>query len=303
MKNIHILPTEDKGRITKYNKELHIEKIAIYNEPSIKMEVFNIYITNNEEIKEGDWHLKPKYSSAIKIGYEINQADSSYFGGYGYDWTYCKKIILTTDLDLIKDGVQAIDDEFLEWFIKNPSCENIKIESTYKDFNPITYTHKIIIPKEEAKQYPIGGYAPGFYSCKCVNCKIEFTGDKRAVQCEPCAIKMTQEEPKQKVICTNDICQGECVECNFMTIVNVEEPKQETLEEASHTAWLNYEHVEGNLYSTSFKNGFKFGAKWQQERMYSEEEVIFFIKEALNYSSLHYNRVSVDDWFEQYKKK
>jgi hypothetical protein len=30
-----------------------------------------------------------------------------------------KKIILTTDLDLIKDGVQSIDNEFLEWFVKN----------------------------------------------------------------------------------------------------------------------------------------------------------------------------------------
>jgi hypothetical protein len=53
----------------------------------------------------------------------------------------------------------------------------------------------------------------------------------------------------------------------------------------------------------SYKRAVEFGAKWQQERSYSEEEVIFFIKEALNYSSLHYNRVSVDDWFEQFKKK
>ena len=27
-----------------------------------------------------------------------------------------KKIILTTDDDIINDGVQSIDDEFLEWF-------------------------------------------------------------------------------------------------------------------------------------------------------------------------------------------
>ena len=39
----------------------------------------------------------------------------------------CKKIILTTDPDLIKDGVQAIDDEFLEWFVKNPSCESVEV--------------------------------------------------------------------------------------------------------------------------------------------------------------------------------
>ena len=45
------------------------------------------------------------------------------------------------------------------------------------------------------------------------------------------------------------------------------------LEEAKQTAWMLYEHFEGNLYSTSFKNGFELGAKWQAERMNSEGEV------------------------------
>lgn len=39
------------------------------------------------------------------------------------------------------------------------------------------------------KKYPIGGYAPGFYTRTCCICKNEFQGDKRAVQCEPCATK------------------------------------------------------------------------------------------------------------------
>jgi len=51
---------------------------------------------------------------------------------------------------------------------------------------------------EEAEKYPIGGYAPGNYMCNCSICKIQFQGDKRAVQCEPCAIKMTKEEPKKE---------------------------------------------------------------------------------------------------------
>lgn len=41
----------------------------------------------------------------------------------------------------------------------------------------------------EDKQYPIGGYAPGSYYNKCVSCNQQFQGDKRAWQCEPCAIK------------------------------------------------------------------------------------------------------------------
>src|ERR1044072_301725 len=37
------------------------------------------------------------------------------------------------------------------------------------------------------KKYPIGGYAPGDYWHKaCKTCSKEFTGDKRAWNCEPC---------------------------------------------------------------------------------------------------------------------
>lgn len=41
----------------------------------------------------------------------------------------------------------------------------------------------------EESEYPIGGFAPGNYYCKCCSCDAQFRGDKRAVQCEPCARK------------------------------------------------------------------------------------------------------------------
>lgn len=40
----------------------------------------------------------------------------------------------------------------------------------------------------QEKKYPIGGYAPGNYQCHCSTCGGGFIGDKRAVQCEPCAV-------------------------------------------------------------------------------------------------------------------
>ena len=42
----------------------------------------------------------------------------------------------------------------------------------------------------EKNEYPIGGFAPGFYHCNCVTCKHNFIGDKRATQCETCAMEM-----------------------------------------------------------------------------------------------------------------
>jgi hypothetical protein len=114
---------------------------------------YNIYITSDEEIKEGDWYL-------IEFnGLKITQCTSTEELISIEGRNDCKKIILTTDQALIKDGVQAIDDEFLEWFVKNPSCVFVKITKDKirqdKEFNDIShwniYEYKIIIPKEEPK--------------------------------------------------------------------------------------------------------------------------------------------------------
>jgi hypothetical protein len=82
---------------------------------------------------------------------------------------------------------------------------------------------------------------------------------------------------------------------------------KETLEEVAETAWNLYEHVEGNLYSTSFKNGFKLGAKWQAERMYSEEDLRRAFndgQENMNYDKAHgYIAILTEQqWFEQFLK-
>jgi hypothetical protein len=62
------------------------------------------------------------------------------------------KVILTTNKLLIKDGVQAIDDEFLEWFVKNPSCEEVEVDKNWNYPLDKSWKYKIIIPKEEPKQ-------------------------------------------------------------------------------------------------------------------------------------------------------
>ena len=51
----------------------------------------------------------------------------------------------------------------------------------------------------EDKKYPVGGFAPGNYTCKCVSCKENFMGDKRAVQCENCAEKEKNKQIKDKI--------------------------------------------------------------------------------------------------------
>ena len=58
--------------------------------------------------------------------------------------------------------------------------------------------------------------------------------------------------------------------------------KEETLEEASE----NYEKIHGGSYSIGVGKAFKFGAEWQAERMYSEEEVLNFTQIILSQYSV-----------------
>ena len=150
MKNIHILPTDKPSRLI----QAEDDELMLLNELYENTHNINkhIYITSDEEIKKGDWVLNPIYKTVYKW---IKNSDI-YF-----DRIDAKKIILTTDQDLIKDGVQDIDNDFLEWFVKNPSCDEVEViplrkSSGWYDEKEVWHwdflAYKIIIPKEEPKQ-------------------------------------------------------------------------------------------------------------------------------------------------------
>ena len=154
MKNLHVLPTDHLSRL-RYNIKTRIWELNEFHKYHTDIKsTHNIYITSEEDIKEGGWH----YNLALNIVEKTTNFDNGVLQ---------EKIILTTDPDLIKYNVQAINDEFLEWFVKNPSCEEVKLDSickctscgssiksscdyTYKCSPQIFY--KIIIPKEEPKK-------------------------------------------------------------------------------------------------------------------------------------------------------
>jgi hypothetical protein len=148
MKNIHLLRTNLSRlyysiSMSGYNLKLSERPIS----KSSEVRPQHIYITNDEEIKEGDWMIRHN-EQPIKV-------TKDFFWDFGVRYY---KIILTTDQDLIKDGVQAIDDDFLEWFVKNPNCE--KVETFIFGFDDSIISHskkyEIIIPKEEPKDVILG---------------------------------------------------------------------------------------------------------------------------------------------------
>jgi hypothetical protein len=101
-------------------------------------------VSDNEGISKNCWIINS--GRLVQVSYLLSNEVVNGF-----------KVILTTNDLLIKDGVQAIDDKFLEWFVKNPSCEEVEIDKAehgmykddvyYKLSNKIFY--KIIIPREE----------------------------------------------------------------------------------------------------------------------------------------------------------
>jgi len=159
MKNIHTLPTDKPSRLykSKITQNIFISNIisqygdATYNQ--------HIYITSDEEIKVDEYYLGEDNNIYCLVS-SVNCNG--------------KKIILTTDQELIEDGVQSIDDNFLEWFVKNPGCEKVEVKHfgtccgnqsitqciNCEKYNPV---HKIIIPQEESKQETLEEYSNGLY--------------------------------------------------------------------------------------------------------------------------------------------
>ena len=214
MKNIHVLPTDKPSRLYSDKGKLWLDDLVYADNNQ------HIYITSDEEIKEGDYFLLKNNIHKV--------SNSSLNNPLNPMPNYFQKIILTTDQDLIKDGVQFIDDDFLEWFVKNPSCESVEVTSERRNWKEINYViiYKIIIPQEE--------------------------------------------------------------------------PKQETLEEVAREYWKRGQF--GLEKAADTERAFLRGGLWQQERSYSEEEVLEILYKHTE-DLLAGKKLTLEEWFEQFKNK
>jgi hypothetical protein len=294
MKNIHILPTDKPSRLFKFANELHLDTI-----PKDYYKKYNIYITSNEEIKEGDWFyniisLKPEPFKACENGNGYVNCNK-----YSHNRIDCKKIILTTDQDLIKNGVQAIDDEFLEWFVKNPSCERVSIEEE-------DYSQKCRECGETVKR--------GYNCAKgCFMKSGNFIPTDKNINYK---IIIPQEEPKPHSFCetpdekcTMNYCDENGCLNRKRELVEVDENKKNLYFKKQV---MNPYPVEGysyTAYEKGFREGYEESNKWQQEQdknKYSEEEVLDLLYKRDLYLLNRYEEIELElpeDWFEQFKNK
>jgi hypothetical protein len=273
MKNVHLLPTDNqyKGSIS-LTPDGRLSTNILIGIPQ------NIYITNDSEIKEGvdQWYLD-KF---------LNKPRNS--GGAQYSQKQ-DVIIMTTDADLIADGVQAIDDKLLEWFVKNPGCERVETKSqtviNYSFPRSVYYKHETIIPQEEFKQELL----PDFRISKDI---FDFVTDLP---------NYSAEIPRQKTLeeAALEYAKNDETKSYDFTISTLTDAFE------AGAGWQNeYINSTENMVSDEikainiFSKGYDAGAE-DYEKMYSENEVKFIISEALQ-SALA--KLDLEQWFKQHKK-
>jgi hypothetical protein len=306
MKHIHILPTDQPSRLVKNNEgKLKLTTQTLPFDNIIGCYPQSIYITSDEVIKEGDWCTDGSY---------LIQATTKLVGAQGlFDRRDWKKVILTTNPTLIRDGVQCIDDEFLEWFVKNPTCEFVEIDKIpdLQSYNEKTHkcelVYTIIMPQEEPKQE----------SYICPHTKIQ-CDDECCVSAEDCHITSSLasgiEEPKQEreEEYFKHLEKDKKEFAKEWDEIRQEfgfDKKEETLEEAA-------ENYAIRSFDSSWKDvtdHFIAGANYMSRRRYTEDEVRDLIIKALTHNDhdLCGSLVTQDNeirtanfgvWFEHNKK-
>ena len=267
MKNIHILPTDKPSYLYKMSDgSLNISDLFEGGNSAWKNQ--NIYITSDEVKKNGEWVLS-NLNEVVKFCSLYCQ-------------NYYKKIILTTDElyihnDLIPKEyntfpqyIQKIDDEFLEWFVNNPSCEEVEVLQYQDAYGKHINKYKIIIPKEEPKQLNSEDFGlPKFGTKEFNDLASQYFGGK----------------PKQEET-LEEVAEKEA-EIRYPVLTHIN-PKDSPYVGSKKT----------------FKHGVDFGVKWQQEQdknKYSEED----LREAyLDGCKIQLTNIyHLEKWFNKFKKK
>lgn len=294
MKNIYIKPTPLPSKLYVRNDVTP----PFYS--NFQGNAVNIYITSDEKIKEGEWCISLCDDESYEEIYQckdvslIDEED--------------KKIILTDNQDLIKDGVQPIDDDFIKWFIKNP-CDEIfvnKIEAFDFQLDKYSYNYKIIIPKEDLGYTTKMGVEVSNEMVRKTMIPKEYFG-KQGIdikEFERKANEIIEQVGHNNIIDTWLEKHGNPEIAKQVEAEAKELCEEETLEEALERIF------DDNLYGVEhYRAGFLEAIKWQSKRMYSKEEVIEHLNHLIMLPSSELDKFTDDEemitmkWFEQFKKK
>ena len=149
MKNIFLKETDQETNLYKSDVGLFYTKDSYaWHWQSGRVNQF-IYITNDEKIEDGNW----VFQECLNMPHRLIKTDAENVKVLN-NLNKCKKIILTTDQDLIKDGVQQVSSSFLSFYAENqPDYVEIFETKVYnealQDYAGSLYSYKF--PRKEIK--------------------------------------------------------------------------------------------------------------------------------------------------------
>lgn len=181
-KNIFIIPTQKS--VLGFRNNHYILRL---DEPFTKYGNANpqhIYITSDEEIKEGDFRIEEGNNNTFHVYDTPDHQTANWCNQNG-----CKKIVITSDPILIEHGIQAVPDGFLKGFVNNPkdsySVRHVLVSPMGREVDPFNITqnhsgcewiYKVYLPTEN----PINlvfecscmRYEAGCFSANCRSCGL-----------------------------------------------------------------------------------------------------------------------------------
>lgn len=263
MKNIFLVPTKSKSNL--YEGNLGQPLTETYASANLRKPI-GLYITSGKKAKKGDY--------AVATQGLWRNIVTKITGNPVMDvW---EEIILTNDEKLIKDGIQSVPNDFLNWFVENSSCEFVEVEKKMiqhtrgKMIYSLGYEYKIILPKLPLK------------------CTCERPNDNTCDYCDMQESKQILEDARERAKQQKTIT-------DIAEILVKEHPdfKSEGFSE----------------YQNGKFNGIIEGIEYQQKKSYSESEVLTILEDydrTFKLDTFAYTqpcKYTVKEWFDKNKKQ
>jgi hypothetical protein len=237
-----------------------------------------IYITNDDEIEIGDWYYNTLHNEATKYILTSGQLPFNFTANQ-------HKIILTIDPELIKNGVQSIPEDFLEWFVNNSDC--VKVLTVHEPINYFEpklgweytivanlkdsgFNNTLKLNKEEPKQIKCYDkfnqvLSEGDYV------DVQKDGVQKIYKKKDGQLYFSPYGEEDRVISyfSNDLAKCDEVGnwINNDRYEDISDNNAETIEEAFNNISNSIDFTEFDFHS------FKLGVEWKEKISYSEEEV------------------------------